>query len=232
MKTEAKVEETIKETRKQLFWRLYSLPILLTLCIGFFGYWVMSSQNSFMRQMMSQNVTGTNAPATSVTIITEMPTSLVLKVEGSFPEIPEKIEFILPETEPMEPDTRLHEETLELLEDQIEKIFYLEYAVQEISLLLADVLERSETRGSETRGSETGSVDRVFTMDDYKWAEDLGINLEEHILGAVMIVVGNVCENLEIPESDEQILRDELDKGIRKSFDGFETYKKVNQKVK
>jgi len=71
-----------------------------------------------------------------------------------------------------------------------------------------------------------------FTYTDLEWADSLGMDLEQDIIGSARVTIQNIFKNHPVDEAldmlqFEMVLKDEVEKAIRKRFDGFETYKRV-----
>jgi hypothetical protein len=70
-----------------------------------------------------------------------------------------------------------------------------------------------------------------FTYVDLEWSDSLGMDLEQDIISSARVTIQNTFKHPKAKDLDmfglENILKEEVEKAIRKRFDGFETYKRT-----
>jgi len=203
MKTEENISNLVKTERKKVFWRLHSLPwilsiiVLLCVTIGslYFSYSVIQTA-----KLISVEESGT------------------LRQLG----IDEGKRVIQLEAVKVNCGEWLVNDEGVVSFNWIEKL---------PPIHPRDFMETTEEVEVIPEVKEVIKREYPFDWSDYKLSEELGLNLEEMLIGSVRVSIQDQFEkakkaNLSYVEF-EGVVKDGAEKVIRKSFDGFETYHKI-----
>jgi len=184
MKTDSTVEKTIQTERRRLFWRLYSLPWIITvICLLLIVLgsllFIKDSQKTSIEQQESARAMGMYEGKQNI-----------------------RIEAI----------------------DQ----GYGKWIVDREGLVKFNWSDKIDNKEFDLppKGMER---EYSFTHEDYKLSKDIGLDLELMLIKSCQEVIDTVVEhsrNMTQNQFEKQ-LKVEIEKIIRRSFDGFETYKRV-----
>ena len=204
MKTESTVQETVKIERRKLFWRLYSLPwiistiVLLLICLVF-GWIIWDVKQSSLKREEEIRIAGMEYGEKMT-----FQTAVDLGYGTWTVDKLGKVQFNW-SAEPFETNVLPKVLTLEQKSLTLEQEF----------LTLEPIEHKREFK---------------FGKADYKMAQDLGMDIEGSIVGSVRVKIQQICESssenigrLEL----ETKLKDETESAIHREFDGFETYHKI-----
>ena len=242
MKTDVRVSEEIRIERRKLFWRLYSLPVIILslfciaslICNVYFFNRINSLNTSFNRApikreiIVSQDIGERNEQKIlerikeldmgDFEIISSGEKINNLIWEKELPEDNLRLCFVLFNNTKLVPESGKREyKELKRYDEELKKI-YEEVGIEEFSELILKyrIKEREYT----------------FSINDWLLAEGLNIPLEENLIGYNRILIQKELEKLRldglnISIKEENLIKDISQKSIEKVFDGFETYRKI-----
>ena len=234
MKTDTTVEETVKEERRRVFWRLYALPwivsVILLILISAGFVWVivdMSKNNAVRDEELIQRGNTTGRKEFQQEAIDNNCGKWAVDRYGivEFLWISNVVDRVVWQQTPP---------VITIITTHIEKAF----TESEIEV---DIISKSEPeiRYGATLDFESLTKEREYpySWSDHQLSKKIGINLEENLIKSSSLLVhktfteymsGNNAENAIITfEELKKVLQYRLESMIRQEFDGFETYNKV-----
>jgi len=221
MKTETAVQNKVKEERRRVFWRLYTLPWIISLIVLMlisFGFiWVIRDLKIDINEREEQlrsigKVEGQR----------EIQQDAIDNGHGQWEVSREgEVDFVWSEViKPKIPKPVIIKET-SIITNEV------------IRIITNEIIRVENPENIEIRSmAEDVEVirDHPFGIDDFELAKRLGINLEKELIDRTSLAISHVLDYTDesIPFSIlESRLQAEVIKNIRYSFDGFETYHKV-----
>jgi len=200
MKTEANVKSTMRSERRKVFWRLYSLPwiisIILLILISSGFIWI-------IRDMYTGNIER----------------EICIHKEG----------IIEGRVQLSQEAISVGVGSWEVDNFGVVKFSWNEPKPEPIlSREIKDT--KTDVRALVRRGSEKQEIrEKPYTWEDHKLGQKIGIDVEDNIVRSIRMVTHRVFLDkgtnglLEL----ELSLKDLLEETIHREFDGFETYNKV-----
>lgn len=232
MKTDTTVEETVKEERRRVFWRLYALPwivsviLLILISAGFIWVIVDMSKNNAVRdeeliqrgntigrKEFQQEAIDNNCGKWSVDRYGIVEFLWISNVVDR---------VVWQQTPPV----------ITIITTHIERVCTESLASN------SEIVSEPEIRYGATLDFEPLTKEREYpySWSDHQLANKIGINLEDNLIKSSSLLVNKTFTeyiNVDNAEGDitleelKRILKYRLESTIRQEFDGFETYNKV-----